>query len=182
MARAEEPRHCIFRQTETSRARVLRRSHRHCTVFPFFPYPLGREIVARPVWAVQLPASTRCSRHALAPRGGVPRPPSSPETGGAPFQLGGLLGYVDAAGGLLHAEKVIYRATLSDAGFRQLRPAGHGLDHARSSRRAGSQFLRQRLPAAEPRRRQDLQRQTDLSGITEVDRGGDPLWSRDFPP
>ena len=70
--------------------------------FSFFPHPLGREIVARPVWAIPLDAAAVAFSTGAA---------------AAPFQLGDTFGYVGPAGGILHAEKTLFSVSLSAAGF-----------------------------------------------------------------
>jgi hypothetical protein len=75
--------------------------------FALFPYPLGKETVARPAWAVAVPQPNDAAASAS---------PAS-ETRLAPFRSGELFGSVDPAGLFAHVEKTLFQAALSDAGF-----------------------------------------------------------------
>ena len=72
--------------------------------FLFFPYPAGRELVARPVWAEPLPA--------LGSTTG-----SAPTTPVAPFQLDAVFGFVSGNGSVSYIGSTPYRVALSESGF-----------------------------------------------------------------
>ena len=139
--------------------------------FVLFPYPLGKEYVVRPAWAVTVPAP------------GDPGASASPagETGLAPFRSGALFGYVDARGRFAHVEKVLAQAALSDAGFVNYTRLGtdwimYDPRGARMLSFSGSGY-----PFLGPDTGRIFVVKSDLGGLTEIDRGGDVLWSRDFP-
>ena len=141
--------------------------------FILFPYPLGRERVARAAWAVQLPALGK----------GTSLEDSTTSDGSAPasFSLGDRFGYVEPDGRLLHIEKVLFRVALSDAGFINYTRLGtdwimydpHG---KRLLSVSGSGY-----PLLSPDGGRLFNVATDLSGIIELDAEGETLWSREFP-
>jgi hypothetical protein len=139
--------------------------------FALFPYPLGREIVAKPVWSVTLPD----------PASPQAQTPDSAKTIAAPFQLGDLFGYVTANGSFLHAEKTLFRVALSDAGFVNYTRLGTNwiLQNVRGARVLS--FSGSGYPLLSRDGGRIFIVKADLSGIIELDRAGDALWSRDFP-
>ena len=139
--------------------------------FALFPYPLGREIVARPVWSVTLPDPA-------AP----PAPsPDNAKTIAVPFQLGELFGYASPDGSILHAEKTLFRVALSQAGFVNYTRLGTNwiLQDARGARVLS--FSGQGYPLLSSDGARIFIVKADLSGIIELDRTGEAAWSRDFP-
>ena len=78
--------------------------------FALFPYPLGKELVAKPVWAVSVvPAPSN------SPAGGEPAPTAGPQ-GAFPFRLGDVFGYVEPDGTLLHVGHRLFQVALSRSG------------------------------------------------------------------
>jgi hypothetical protein len=134
--------------------------------FILFPYPMGREIVARPVWAEPLPASAASS----APAGAV-----------APFQLGPVFGYVHGDGSASYVGATPYRVSVSESGFINFARLStdwilQDVAGARVASFSGSGY-----PLLSPEGGRLFNVKTDLSGIVEMDRNGEILWSRDFP-
>jgi hypothetical protein len=142
--------------------------------FALFPYPLGREIVARPVWSVTVPDPS-------APQPSTPPAPDSPKATAAPFQLGDLFGYVGANGDILYAEKTLFRVALSQAGFVNHTRLGTNwiLQNVRGARVLG--FSGYGYPLLSNDGARIFIVKSDLSGLIEVDRAGDVIWNRDFP-
>ncbi len=147
--------------------------------FVFFPYPLGREIVATPAWAVKVsdPGASQTPTD--------PEPATGTNSGATirsfPFQLGDLFGYVNADGGILHAEKVLFRVALSDTAFVNYTRLGTNwvLQSARGARIMS--FSGNGYPLLSSDGGRIFIVKADLSGIIELDKAGDVMWSRDFP-
>ncbi len=134
--------------------------------FALFPYPLGRELVAKPVWAVD--AS------------------SSPEAGAeegqtAPFQLGGTFGYVTGDGRILYTARPLFRVALTDAGF--INFSRLGTTWVFQDRRGEKKFAfsGQGYPLLSRDAGRLFTVKTDTTGLSELDSSGDVLWSKDFP-
>ena len=146
--------------------------------FGLFPYPLGREIVARPVWSVTLPDPG--ALQPLNPPSTVPAPDSAKAIA-APFQLGDLFGYAAANGDILHAEKTLFRVALSQAGFVNYTRLGTNwiLQNVRGARVLSFSGYGYPLLSSDGGRIFIVK--ADLSGLIELDRAGDVRWSRDFP-
>jgi hypothetical protein len=133
--------------------------------FLLFPYPLGREIVAKPAWAVPIDGPAGSATIAAA----------------APFQLGDTFGYVGPAGGILHAEKTLFRVSLSLAGFVNYTRLGTDwIMYDPGGSRLFS-FSGRGYPLLSPDGRRLFNIKTDLSGLIELNRAGESLWERDFP-
>jgi hypothetical protein len=135
--------------------------------FLLFPYPLGREMVARPAWALSIenPAPAAAADGARA----------------APFQLGGSFGYVAAGGSTLHTEKTLFRVTLSAAGFVNYTRLGTDwIMYDPAGTRLFS-FSGRGYPLLSPDGRRLFNIKTDLTGMIELNRSGEALWERDFP-
>ncbi|HYW83562.1 MAG TPA: hypothetical protein VFB30_09920, partial [Spirochaetia bacterium] len=143
--------------------------------FALFPYPVGREIVALPVWSVTLP-----DPGSLQPSTSV-RASDNAKAIAAPFQLGGLFGYAAANGDILHAEKTLFRVTVSQAGFVNYTRLGTNwiLQNARGARVFS--FSGYGYPLLSDDGGRTFIVKADLSGLIEIDRAGDVVWSRDFP-
>ncbi len=142
--------------------------------FALFPYPLGRELVARPAWAVTVPQPGDAAAQAAGP---VPSDDSSV----APFQLGDLFGYVSADGAFEHVERMLAGVALSDTGY--VNYARLGTDwilRDRRGRRVAS-FSGNGYPLLSPDGTRLFVIKSDLSGMVELDRNGDVRWERDFP-
>jgi hypothetical protein len=144
--------------------------------FLLFPHPLGRELVARPSWMLALPGADSL------PVGGVsPSQPGSEKL--IPFQAGSLFGYVTTAGRLVHAEKTPFGVALTDAGYVAYSRLGRDwvLRDPSGERRFSFTGRGYPLLGRSPAGPRVLVAKTDLTGLQEVDAGGEPLWSRDFP-
>jgi hypothetical protein len=147
--------------------------------FVLFPYPLGREMVATPVWSVNI------SDPGASPAPADPEPAAGTNSGAAirafPFQLGDIFGYVNANGGILHAEKVLFRVALSDKGFINYTRLGTNwvLQTERGTRALS--FSGSGYPLLSSDGGRIFIVKADLSGIIELDKAGEVMWSRDFP-
>jgi hypothetical protein len=138
--------------------------------FIIFPYPLGREIVAKPVWAVPVEGP---SASASGAGDGAAAP--------SPFQLGDMFGYVTPAGGILHAEKTLFRVSLSEAGFVNYTRLGTDwIMYDPAGSRLFS-FSGRGYPLLGPDGKRLFNIKSDLSGVIELNRAGETLWERDFP-
>jgi hypothetical protein len=138
--------------------------------FILFPYPLGKELVARPAWAVQATGADTPSAPASGPAASV-----------APFQSGDRFGYVRADGRITYSDAVLYRVALSDRGFVNYTRLGtdwimRGPDGKRLLNFSGDGY-----PFLSPEGDRLFIVKSDLSGLIELDANGDALWSRDFP-
>ena len=136
--------------------------------FALFPYPLGREPVARPRWAVAVPASADL-------RSSQPGLPSWP------FQLGSRFGYVHADGSVLFAGTALYRVALSTTAFVNYTRLGTDWILQDSSGQRLASFSGSGYPLLGPDGNRIFNVKTDLSGIIELDKSGSALWERDFP-
>jgi hypothetical protein len=141
--------------------------------FGLFPYPLGRELVARPVWAVALPSAALAGEADAADASAGQRV--------YPFQIGDRFGYVSAAGVVARADTALYRVALSDRGFVNYTRLGTDwIMRAPDGRRLLS-FSGNGYPMLSPDGGRLFNVKGDLSGLIELDASGEPLWSRDFP-
>ena len=155
--------------------------------FALFPYPLGREIVAKPLWSVTVtdpgaPQPPNPSTTSMQKQSGRSAPASdNAKTIVVPFQLGDLFGYATADGDILHAEKALFRVALSQAGFVNYTRLGTNwiLQNMRGARVLS--FSGYGYPLLSNDGRRIFIVKTDLSGLIELDRAGDVAWSRDFP-
>jgi hypothetical protein len=141
--------------------------------FALFPYPLGKELVAKPAWALDI---------ASAAAGGLPvRGTSAGSDAAAPFRLGEFFGYVSGDGRLLYMDRLLFQVALTDKGFINFP-------------RIGSTWIFQDIAGNRefafsgtgyPLLSQDAGRlftvKTDITGINALDNSGDVLWTRDFP-
>ena len=147
--------------------------------FILFPYPLGRELVARPKWAVPVPASAGpVDRNDNPPAAAAPGNP--PDTS-APYQLGDLFGYVRGDGTILYAGKAPYRVALSATGFVSYTRLGTDWILQDTSGRRVTTFSGSGYPFLGPEGNRIFNVKSDLSGVIELDRNGGVLWERDFP-
>jgi hypothetical protein len=135
--------------------------------FILFPYPMGREIVARPAWAEPLP--TPQSAGSLG-YGAV-----------SPFQLGAQFGFVHSDGSASYVGRTQFRVSLAESGFVNFaRLSTNWILQDVAGARAFS-FSGSGYPLLSPDGSRIFNVKTDLSGIVELDRNGETLWSRDFP-
>jgi hypothetical protein len=135
--------------------------------FILFPYPLGREIVAVPVWAVTVPPVASASAPAGSPS--------------APFRLGDLFGFAAGDGSFLHVEKVLYQVALSRRYFINYSRLGTDWIVQDEQGRRVLSFSGYGYPILSDDGGRLFIVKSDLSGLIEMDRNGDPVWSRDFP-
>ena len=136
--------------------------------FAFFPYPLGREPVARPRWAAAVPA-------AADPRAAPSGRPSWP------FQLGNRFGYVQADGIVAFAGTALYRVALSTTAFVNYTRMGTDWILQDSSGQRVASLSGSGYPLLGPDGNRVFNVKSDLTGIIELDRTGGALWERDFP-
>ncbi len=141
--------------------------------FSLFPYPLGKELVAKPAWAVQI---------AGAPSNTAPAWPAQPSAGqAAAFRFADVFGYVGPDGALLHVGQRLFQVALSQAGY--INFARMGTDwifrDPRGERMAS--FSGNGYPLLSDDGSRVLVVSSDLTGIRELDKSGDTVWSRDFP-
>lgn len=147
--------------------------------FLLFPHPLGRDLAARPSWALALPAAPPVDE------GGSSRGAGE---GPLPFRAGSLFGYASRDGRLLHAGRTPFGVALAATGYisysrlgrdwvlrsptgeRLFSFEGRGYPLLGPSRAAGAGVLPRVFVA-----------KTDLTGLQEVDGSGETLWARDFP-
>jgi hypothetical protein len=146
--------------------------------FALFPYPLGLELVARPAWSVSVPTPDSGEAQTPDTRTAVD---TNNAASACSFQLGDVFGYADASGSILHAEKVLFRVSLSDAGFINYTRLGTNwiLQNPRGGRVlsiAGNGY-----PMLSKDGGRIFNVKSDLTGMIELDKGGDVLWNRDFP-
>jgi hypothetical protein len=136
--------------------------------FILFPYPLGRELVAHPRWAIPVPTAPGTT-------------PSGAQGTPAPFQLGNLFGYVEGDGTVLYAGATPYRVALSAGGFVNYTRLGTDWILQDPSGRRVTTFSGSGYPLLGPEGSRLFNVKSDLSGIIELDHGGGLLWERDFP-
>ncbi|MGA2762778.1 MAG: hypothetical protein ABSG17_05390 [Spirochaetia bacterium] len=135
--------------------------------FALFPYPLGREMVAKPAWAIEAASA--------------PSNTPSAVLGAWPFQLGDSFGYVTADGTLLHVEHTLFQVALTRTGYINYTRVGTDwiMRDPLGARMVSFSGTGYPLLSAEGSR--ILVVNPDLTGVLEVDRNGDTAWARDFP-
>jgi hypothetical protein len=138
--------------------------------FVFFPYPLGKETIARPAWVrpVPLPGDPTASNAAADP------------VGLARFQLGGVFGYVDTDGRFMHVERTLYGVALSDTGYVNYTRLGTDWILQDPGGRRLLSFSGSGYPLLSPRGDRIFVVKSDLSGLIEMDGAGEQRWERDF--
>lgn len=143
--------------------------------FAVFPYPTGRELVVKPMWAMDLSAA-------------VPSvPPDFPTANeerinsAAPFELGEVFGYVSTAGDLLFKGRSLFRVVFSGTGFINYSRLGTTWIFQDVTGRREFSFSGSGYPIISRDGERLFTVKTDSMGIQEVDGSGDVLWSRDFP-
>jgi hypothetical protein len=148
--------------------------------FLLFPYPLGRELVVRPRWAVALPQPGSAPIPSPSTAAGAPDK-AGMGPAAAEFQIGDRFGFVRGDGTLLYAGQAVYRVALSSSGFVSFTRLGTDwiLQDPAGRRVAG--FSVAGYPLLSPDGGRVFSVKTDLSGLIEMDRSGGILWDRDFP-
>lgn len=143
--------------------------------FVLFPYPLGRELVAHPAWALDLSAAPTNAAPAATSAADVPAAPAYP------FRLGALFGYVTGDGTLVRSDRTLYDVALSRAGF--INYARMGTDWLMLDPRGGRRlsFSGNGYPVLSEDGSRVFVVSPDLEGVREIDGSGDPAWQRDFP-
>ena len=136
--------------------------------FILFPYPLGKELVPKPDWALSIGADA------------VPAAARNAESF-APFQLAGTFGYVDGDGGLVFKGNPLFRVALTDAGFINFTRIGSTWIFQDIRGNRVFSFSGNGYPVLSRGAERLFTISTDLTGIREYDTDGEPLWSRDFP-
>jgi hypothetical protein len=147
--------------------------------FILFPYPLGRELVVRPKWAVPVPTSAGQADPQDNSTGTAAQ--NSPRDATAPFQFGDLFGYVRGDGTVLYAAKAPYRVALSSTAFVSYTRLGTDWILQDASGRHLGAFSGSGYPFLGPDGDRIFNVKADLSGMIELDRNGETLWERDFP-
>jgi hypothetical protein len=142
--------------------------------FLLFPHPLPRERVAVPRWVSRLPSAE-----------GLPAEGVSADSASAgslwPFQQAGLVGFTGSTGRIVHAEKVLFGASASGAGFVNYSRVGSTWVLRDPSGGRLFSFEGRGYPLLSGDGGRVFVVKTDLTGLREVDGSGDELWSRDFP-
>jgi hypothetical protein len=135
--------------------------------FLLFPYPLGRELVVRPRWAVPVPTAA-----VIAPDPGAPS---------WQYQLGNRFGFLMNDGSALYAGTALYKVALSTSGFVNYTRLGTDWILQDTAGRRITSFSGSGYPLLGPDGTRIFNVKSDLSGIIELDRSGGTLWGRDFP-
>ncbi len=141
--------------------------------FGLFPYPLGKELVARPAWALDLGAAS--SNNAGGDAAGSLGGPA------AAFRLGELFGYVTPAGKLAHLGRSLFQTALSSAGYINYTRVGTDWIMRDPDGRRLLAFSGTGYPLLSADGRRVFVVSPDMTGLAEVDSSGDTAWSRDFP-
>jgi hypothetical protein len=140
--------------------------------FLLFPYPLGREVVLRARWRVPLPAEGTAVE-GVASVGAA--------AASAPFQLGDLYGFVTPDGELASLARTPFRVALSRRGAVAYARIGGTWVLDGPSGQALATFSGDGYPLLDPDGGRLFLVKTDLTGLRELDEGGEPAWTRDFP-
>lgn len=153
--------------------------------FLLFPHPLGREVTARPSWALALPAA-----ESVVPGGaGGVRAAGGEQV---PFRAGSLFGYASRTGKLLLVDRTPFRVALAETGYISYSRLGRDWVLRSPSGERLFSFEGRGYPLLGPAARPAAEAggmpvprvfvaKTDLTGLQEVDSGGVTLWTRDFP-
>lgn len=128
-----------------------------------FPFPLEKDLVVEPVWAVDTAGTTRSS--------------AGP---GRPFASGGRVGYYDPSGVLLLSEPLLHGASIGETSFINYSrlPSSLVVKDARGGFVAAIPAGGYPLLDAEGKRILLVSR--DAKGLSEVDRSGETLWRLEF--
>jgi len=138
--------------------------------FALFPYPLGRELMAKPAWAVTMTSSPSNN----------PQSPSGAKEA-APFALADHFGFVGPNGSLLHVEQRLFQVALSQGAY--INYARMGTDWIMRDQRGEriASFSGNGYPVLSDDGSRILIVSQDLTALKELDRNGSVVWSRDFP-
>ena len=149
--------------------------------FALFPYPLGKELVAKPIWAVSVGApNTPAAAAAEAPA--APAPGSlSTDLAPAPFRLADTFGYVNPDGTLLHLGQTLFQVALSRTGYINFARMGTDWIFRDPQGERVASFSGNGYPVLSDDGGRILVVTNDLTGLQELDKNGDPVWKRDFP-
>ena len=148
--------------------------------FALFPYPLGKELVAKPAWAVAVVAEPSNNPQASPPAQGAAVPEATAH-GAFPFCLTDSFGYVGPDGTLLSVGQRLFQVTLSRTGY--INYARMGTDWIMRDPQGEriASFSGNGYPLLSADGRRVLIVNSDLTSVQELDRNGDAEWSRDFP-
>jgi len=133
-----------------------------------FPVSLGRELTARPVWAIDL-------REVQVPY----LDPEPLETVG--FRLGDRIGYAALDGQLKLLQRVIYGAALSDGGFINFSRIPGSLVLQNPDGELVRSFSQCGYPAFDESGDRLFVFYTDATGLKEITLEGQELWRIEFP-
>jgi len=139
--------------------------------FVLFPYPLGKEMVAKPAWVVNIAPTTDA---------GQPTAPAAADIPSAPFRLGASFGFVSSRGDLLHTESVLYQVALSSQNFVSFTRLGTDWILQDQTGARISSFSGHGYPLLSSEGSRVFNVKSDLAGIVELNSSGETLWSRDF--
>jgi hypothetical protein len=138
--------------------------------FALFPYPLGKELVAKPAWVLNLSEAR-------------PMALSDGETlrDAAAFQVSGVFGYVAGNGELVSLNRPLFRVALTRNGFVNYSRVGTTwfFQDPRGERKFSFSGTGYPLLSRDAGRLFTVK--SDLTGLSELDGNGGILWSRDFP-
>jgi len=148
--------------------------------FLLFPYPLGKELVARPRWAVPVSAAGATSERGAVAEAGASAVTDPPAAVSA-WQLGNRFGFVREDGQLLYSATAACAVALSSSGFVSFTRMGTDWVLQDPEGRRVAAFAVSGYPLLSSDGGRIFSVKTDLSGLTELDRGGNALWDRDFP-
>jgi hypothetical protein len=132
----------------------------------FFPYPVGRESLVRPIWARELTPAAALSGNADSPHWY--------------FRAGDSFGYADLQGNLYYLGRRLHNLSLSDIGFINY---GSVPDHVVFMNPRGEfefSIKSYGYPLIEPSGQVLYSINTDRSGLKRIDGEGQILWSKSF--
>jgi hypothetical protein len=142
--------------------------------FALFPHPLGKELVPKPVWAVQVGGASSNTALAAAAQ-------SSAGLAAAPFRLADSFGYVSPDGALLHVGQRLFQVALSRTGYINFARMGTDWIFRDPRGERVASFSGNGYPLLSDDGSRILVVGSDLTGMRELDKNGDAVWSRDFP-
>ena len=145
--------------------------------FVLFPYPMGRELVAKPAWSLDL-SSLPPGASTPAARGGNQAGAPGPVF---PFQLGGLFGYLASDGTLVRAERTLFGVALSETGSINYTRVGTDWIVLDPQGQRRLSFSGNGYPVLSADGSRMFVVNSDLTGVLEVDGNGETTWSREFP-
>ena len=150
--------------------------------FGLFPYPMGRELVAKPAWCLDL---SGVQPGAAAPASAVPAAQGGEQADAPrsvfPFRLGGLFGYLGSDGTLIRSERTLFGVALSEAGSINYTRVGTDWIMLDPKGQRLLSFSGNGYPVLSADGSRMLIAGSDLAGLVDVDGNGDTAWSREFP-